>query len=113
MNEQDLFYKCRIIYKQLEDLYWDKTSCGYSETIRKMFKLVNGKVSIIAFTNTLKFDGFINNDDNSYTIGGYISNNDLESTFFRLIEDLTMAYYVTNGGQITYTPEFISKLNIL
>ena len=114
MSEQELLQECKGIYRQLEDLYWDKTSCGYVETIRKMFTLVGGKVYCLPSSDYIQYDGSIEwENDNTYTIGGYIYDRYLESNFFRLIEDLTMGYYRVHGGEISYTPNLIKTIKSL
>lgn len=109
MDETKLYQECAEKYKALEKLYWDKTSCGFVETIKKMFKLVNGHTTrMLTSERAIEYDGIV---DNSYTVGGTMLMGYEDGKFYCLIEDLTMAYYSTNGGtEFHYTPDFIKFL---
>lgn len=107
MGETKLFEDCKDVYKQLSDISWAKVDIGYKETVKKMFDFLDGKVHIHSSADTIQYEGSVE----QYTLGGYIYQSDIEYGFQRLVEDLTMAYYRNNGGEVANnTYEFLDYL---
>ena len=77
------------------------------DIVEDAFKFVGGKVSTSDHTPTyFRYDGSVK----SYTIGGSISLKYTAGDFNRLAEDLTMAYFKTNGGDCANTMDLISYI---
>ena len=110
MDETKLYQDCKDFYKNLKIIVTTYLSQPNRDIVRKLFSAVDGKVTISERNRSLYYDGSVN----EYTISGYIYDKDLDSCYIRLIEDLTMAYYRTNGGiEANNTYEFLDKLNTI
>lgn len=108
-DERSLIADCKKIYEQLEDIYYGASDIGYTNAVKEMFKLVGGNVTVKANRTSsdkeyMSYNGAVNKpfvmdgrEEKRYTIGGSILDNS-RGDWYRLIEDLSLAYYRTNGG---------------
>lgn len=117
-NEALLLDETREMYFSLLKLYeQEKDNLSVLDMGIALFKRVNkdsrpgGRVESATYTI---FDGSVPNvsGEKDYTIWKSIkSPEDKDSDFTMLIEDLTAAYYRTNGGKYySYTPKLIAAI---
>ena len=99
--------KCKEFYRELK---WDLPegdNADLPNNVVKAFEKAGGRCRISRKTpKGFKYDG----DVKGFTISGNIFLNSLQSDLNRLAEDLTMAYYVSLGGERQYIPDFIRSL---
>lgn len=85
------------LYSDLFHTITDGANADIPNNIKQAFKMVNGKARYVRAESPtyIKFDGVVGYD---YTVGGAVRLDSLQGDARRLAEDLTMAYFKTNGG---------------
>jgi len=85
------------LYTDLFHTITDGANADIPNNIRQAFSMVNGKARYVRAESPtyIKFDGVV---DSNYTVGGVVRLDSLQGDARRLAEDLTMAYFRTNGG---------------
>lgn len=105
MDELTIRTECAKLYNRLIKFYNDHYDYDMITMVKELFKQANGTAYIKEHSpRYVAYDGRVD----TYTIGGSIGENYKDADFTRLIEDLTMAYYRNNGGQVSYTPNVIN-----
>lgn len=114
-----LLNKCSQVYAQLVDIYENRTDLRYEVAAKKMVELVEGKATTKANVNSfgndvLTVNWIIRKPVPKYQSDKYDGRNfiisDSRGDWYRFIEDLTSAYYSTNGGTEYNTPSLIKAL---
>lgn len=118
-NEDGLKKDCLSLYKKLDDIYYtidvnsDNPLQEYADAVKKMYALVGGRVRVDIYSNSIKADGVIYGDGGEkYTLANFIGIAYQRGDFTRLIEDLVMAHYRLNGGEMTYTPSVMKEIGV-
>jgi hypothetical protein len=109
----DLLTQCLDIYDTLMSIYDIRKDIGYQDAVRKMVSTVGGSCRIKAYRTRIGDSDCMEIDwrINSSGYDGY--NMILDDNFnkwVRFIEDLTMAYYSSNGGTGYNTYELMEAI---
>lgn len=107
-NEALIFDETVAEYKKLLSFYNSNNDNDMEMMVKMLFTLLRGIVYITSRSDKyVSYDGKVE----EYTICGSVSKEYVDADFNRLIEDLTMAFYKNNGGQLyTYTPNLITEI---
>ena len=122
-KDSKAFYdECKDVFNQLKEILESDNENieEIKNNINKAYKLVNGncRIRVSSTGRTITIDGSVKGSfavdrktGNTYTLYNSISLEYFFGDVNRLAEDLTMAYYKTNGGtRFNYTPKFIKYI---
>ena len=110
-SDDDLLNTCKEKHQELcdiiEDFLFENDYGKIKEVIKKLYSAVGGRVWFQSMgSHSISFEG----DVHGYSLWNSVSMRYIKGDLHRLAEDLTMAFYRTNGGQGYNTYSLMDKI---